>query len=219
MDMELIKKYSPNIYFDLREPFFPVRIGCTVFDKTNNSPSFKREINFDNEKIKCVIEYAIYWDFDIQHLFELEHVWVYVDKNGNVFDCEASFHGKYLKGLSKDKSNIEDSTHVKLYSQPGKHAFSPIIELFELIPDIEKANYEDVGKEGLVITSIAKGRYSTNDEINHMVESYMQQFRFRPLMQFEKYNIKDELFTDWETLDQEIPLRINKMIKRIRREV
>ncbi|HEY8422781.1 MAG TPA: hypothetical protein VIL05_13740 [Thermoclostridium sp.] len=80
MDKEIVKRYAPIIYFDEREPFYPIRTGCTIFTRPGPSPSFRREICFNSEYIKYVIEYAIYWDFDIQHLYELEHVWIYVDE-------------------------------------------------------------------------------------------------------------------------------------------
>ena len=123
---ELVKKYLPYIYFDENEPFFPVRVGYSLFRTPGqNSKSFRRKIEFDANITEYVIEYAIYWDFDIQHLYELEHVWVYVGKEGQIIDAEASFHGRYLKALLRDRSNIEDDTHIRLYSQPGKHAFLP----------------------------------------------------------------------------------------------
>lgn len=218
MDMNLISKYAPYLYFDKNEPFFPVRIGCTICEQSQSSPSFRREILFYDKAIKYVIEYAIYWDFDIQHLYELEHVWIYVDKHGKVFDCEASFHGKYLKGLLKDKSNLEDGTHVKLYSQPGKHAFSPFVQLFDVIPNFERVCYEDAGAEGLCITSVAKGRYSSNEEENILIEKYLKQYQFKPAMEYEKYVIPNELFVPWQVLDDEIPQRINKKLAEIRQK-
>jgi hypothetical protein len=36
------------------------------------------------------IEYAIWWDWDIGHLYELEHVWVYLDADRQVIRGEAS---------------------------------------------------------------------------------------------------------------------------------
>ncbi|ANX00969.1 hypothetical protein CSTERLE_04895 [Thermoclostridium stercorarium subsp. leptospartum DSM 9219] len=216
VDLKLVKKYVPNIYFDENEPFYPRRIGCTVFTRPGPSPSFRREIMFNTDEIKYVIEYAMYWDFDIQHLYELEHVWVYVAHNGQVADCEASFHGKYLKGLLKDRSNIEDETHVKLYSQPGKHAFSPIAQVFELLPDFETATFENAGNNGLLITSVLEGRYSTNDEINGIVSRYLKKFRFRPSMKYKRYEFGDDVFTDWETLHEEIPKFIQLKLDEIR---
>ena len=35
-----------------------------------------------------LIEYAVYMDYDIQHLYELEHMWVAVGEDGTtVKDC------------------------------------------------------------------------------------------------------------------------------------
>jgi len=215
MDLELVKKYVPYIYFDENEPFYPIRIGCTIFTGPGPSPSFRREILFDTGNIKYVIEYAIYWDFDIQHLYELEHVWVYVAHDGQVADCEASFHGKYLKGLLKDRSNIEDETHVRLYSQPGKHAFSPIVQLFELIPDLETATYEKAGRDGLLITSVLEGRYKTDEYINSAVREYLKKYRFRPSMKFMRYRFSDDIFKDWKTLYREIPEFVDNKLNEI----
>lgn len=215
MNTEIFMKYAPYIYFDKNEPFFPVSVGCTRFDCPAISPSFQREINFDTGKVDFVIEYAIYWHFDIGHLYELEHVWVYVGRDGAVVDCEASFHGDYIKGLLKDSSNIEDCTHVRLYSQPGKHAFSPLKEVFELIPDLRTATCENAGEGGLIVTGVAKGRYETNDEINHMVKKYLQKFKFSPSMEFVKYVFDEKVMTTWEALDMEIPYMIKEKLEEI----
>lgn len=214
---EIVKQYSPYIYFDENEPFFPVRVGCTIFDKPKDSKSFNRKIEFDTNLIDFVIEYAIYWDYDIQHLYELEHVWVYVDKKGNLSDGEASFHGRYLKALLKDKSNIEDETHIRVYSQPGKHAFLPKPEYFELIPDLWTATYEYAGNSGLIITSIFKGVYKTNEDINRMVEDYLKKFKFKPSMKFKKYVIPDDFLITWDELFLEIPQRIACRLEEIKK--
>ncbi|WP_248930216.1 hypothetical protein [Paenibacillus hamazuiensis] len=215
-DLQLAEKYAPYIYFDRKEPFFPVRVGVTVFSEAGRSGSFNREFRFDNPKLKHVIEYAIYWDYDIQHLYEMEHVWIFVGQDGEVLDCEASFHGRYLKGLLKDRSNIEDGTHAKLYSQPGKHAFSPMAELFELLPDLREATNVRAGNGGLIVTGIYEGVYTTNEEKNRIVEQYLQKFRFDPAMEFERYVIPRDLYVPWEQLYKEIPQRIESCLAEIR---
>ena len=95
------------IFILMKESLLPHKNRLHNIYRIRPSPSFRREILLNTEDIKYVIEYAIYWDFDIQHLFELEHVWVYVDHTDRIADCEASFHGKYIKGLLKDRSNLE----------------------------------------------------------------------------------------------------------------
>ncbi len=214
---EIVKKYSLYIYFDENEPFFPVKVGYSIFDKPGESKSFNRKIEFDTDSVSFAIEYSIYWDYDIQHLYELEHAWIYVDKNGELTDGEASFHGRYLKALLKDKSNIEDETHMRVYSQPGKHAFLPKPEYFELIPDLRTATYERAGSSGLIVTSIFKGIYETNEDINKMVENYLKKFKFKPAMRFKKYVVPDNIFITWEELFAEIPKRIADRLEDIRK--
>lgn len=211
--------YSPSIYFDDKEPFFPVRIGVTLFREPGNSPSvIDRYIDFTNELTDYVIEYAIYFDYDIGHLYELEHVWVYIGKDGSVVDAEASFHGWYFKALLKDRSNLENDTHVRLYSQPGKHAFAPMIELMELVPNLHRASYEEAGDGGLLVPGIFKGVFETNDEINTMVTNYLQGRKFRPSLKFVRYSIPHNLYTTWNELYNEIPERIKARIGELRRE-
>lgn len=213
MNIELISKYAPYIYFDQKEPFFPVRIGATVLEETGDSPSFRRSFSFEDPKLKYVIEYAIYWDFDIQHLYELEHIWVYVGHDGEVLDCDASFHGRYFKGLLNDRSNLLDETHVKLYSQPGKHAFLPREDMFQLLPNLMTCTDEDAGIRGLIITGPFQGIYTTDDETNLMVERYLQKFRFKPSLKFVEYRIDPKLYVTWSELHKEIPGRIKDRLE------
>ena len=70
------------------------------------------------------IEYAIWWDWDIGHLYELEHAWVYVDAAGRVVRAEASWHGGQ-HDMRLDGRLALDGDHVVLFSEPGKHAFAP----------------------------------------------------------------------------------------------
>lgn len=214
LDINIAKKYAPIIYFDKNEPFFPVLVATTILNKRSSSPSFDREFLFDDDRIDFIIEFAIYWDFDIQHLYELEHIWIYVAKDKSVLDCEASSHGGYIKGMLTDKSNL-DGNHVKLYAQPGKHAFSTCIEDFGDVSELEKSTYENAGNAGLIITKPFLGTYETNGSINRMVQNYLQMYRFKPSMKFEKYVIPDELYVTWKTLYDEVPKRIKKILSEI----
>lgn len=98
-DRRLAMKYAPRLLFDQNEPFFPVRLGITVMRQEEESPSFRRRLAVNHPDVLAVVEYAIYYDYDIQHLYDLEHVWVYIGRDGEVVDAEASFHGKFLKAL------------------------------------------------------------------------------------------------------------------------
>jgi hypothetical protein len=74
---ELAALYAPLLRFDQREPFLPLAAGYTIFGQSGPSPSFPRTIEVGPGE--QVVEYAIWWDWDIVHLYELEHVWVYLD--------------------------------------------------------------------------------------------------------------------------------------------
>lgn len=213
--MDVWLTYAPYIWFDLKEPFYPERVGVTVITEPGDSPSFRRSFPFTQKGLQQIIEYAIWWDYEIGHLYELEHVWVYVGSNGEVLDCEASFHGRVLKGLRKDRSNLLDATHVQLYSQPGKHAFSPLPELFELLPDAEAAASALAGNDGLLINELFQDKFSTNEEINGWVRRYLQTYAFSPAFAYKQHPLSPQLFTSWEQLKEEIPLRIAARVKQL----
>lgn len=207
--------YAPYIWFDLKEPFYPERVGVTVITEPGDSPSFRRSFHFAQQGLDKIIEYAIWWDYEIGHLYELEHVWVYVGSNGEVLDCEASFHGRVLKGLRKDRSNLLDGTHVQLYSQPGKHAFSPLPELFELLPDAEAAASTLAGNDGLLINELFKDKLSKSEQIDEWVRRYLQTYAFNPAFSYKQHQLSPQLFTSWDTLKEEIPLRIAARVKQL----
>src|SRR5690606_3500750 len=88
-DIALAKRHAPMIRFGDNEPFLPSRAGVTVMTAPGRSPSASLEITFEAGVAK-VLEYAIWWDWDIQHLYELEHVWVKLDASDAVVSVNAS---------------------------------------------------------------------------------------------------------------------------------
>ncbi|MEO2202578.1 hypothetical protein ABGV42_02410 [Paenibacillus pabuli] len=209
--LETAMSYAPILMFDLNEPFYPDLVGISILEKPGPSPSFKREILFPVEAVQFVVEYAIWWDYEIGHLYEMEHVWIYVGHEGEVVDCEASFHGKVLRGMLKDRMNMVDR-HVCLYSQPGKHAFSPLPVVFELLPDLYSAAGIQAGCDGLLVNDLFKNYYKTNEEIDARVRNYLQTKAFVPTMQFEEYLLEQEKFVTWDRLFEMIPQRIRSRL-------
>jgi len=123
----LAARYAPIIRFDQREPFLPLAAGYTLFRADAASPSFPRVVALgaaDRPPAALAIEYAIWWDWDIQHLYELEHVWVYLDAAGRLVHAEASWHGGF-QAMRHNGSIPCDGEHVLICSEPGKHAFAP----------------------------------------------------------------------------------------------
>src|SRR5215211_3814088 len=157
-DLDLARRYAPVIYFDAAEPFLPLYAGYTVFRFAGPSPSFPRYITLEQPAV-LAIEYAIWWDWDIQHLYELEHAWVYVDAAGRVIHAEASWHGGFQAMLHAGALVLEGE-HVLIYSEPGKHAFAPHPSWFaERAAPHPRATTEALaGMGGLLVTQLFQGQ-------------------------------------------------------------
>lgn len=211
----LILRYQPHIYKDRLEPF-PVRfIGCTVFSEKARSASFpKWEIDPMKEGAERIIEYAIYYDYDIQHMYDLEHIWVAIDPAGNVVDCWCSFHGMRLRAAGIRSFRLE-GTHPVLYSQPGKHAMLPHPELFPLHPTFPAACTQEAGG-GLLLPGLLGSAVETDALLDAAITEYIRaHFSFRPSMEFIPEPLTSEQFLTWPQLLEKIPLLITEQLQLI----
>lgn len=181
-DLALAAAYVPCLRYDKKEPFPLKGIGYTVYWRTAKSPSCRRTIEAPEGGV--AIEYAFYYDFDIQHLYDLEHSFVYLDKEGDVIGVESSFHGKFLNSMIEGVLEFEGS-HPVLYVQPGKHAFLPAPDYFKLIIDRDTACNKGAGEAGFLIMPMFENRLSTNEELDRKVEKYIREnYSFAPTWEF-----------------------------------
>lgn len=201
----LVLDYQPHIYLDRLEPF-PIRwIGYTVFTQKGLSSSWPG-LSLDPQAsgAAAIIEYAIYFDYDIQHLYDLEHIWVAVGRDGAVTDCWCSFHGMQLRAAGLSCFRLE-GTHPVLYAQPGKHAMLPAPELFELHPQFHTACTENAGG-GLLIPPMLAGRMETNPLQDAKIRQYIRQnFAFTPSLDFRLQVPDSRWFIPWPELLEKIP--------------
>ncbi len=215
-DFEILAAYKPVIMQDKKEPFSITAMGCTIFRETKRSSSFpKREIVINREEVEFAIEYAVWYDFDIQHLYELEHVWVYVEHDGTVKKVEASFHGKFLNMVDLDNGELilKDGTHPVVYAQPGKHALVPDPRVIRIIPDWRESCQEKAGTDGVLIQDMFEDQIHTDEDLQKMTETYIKEvFGFCPSMEFEPFILEDEKLMTWEELKKSIPDRVNRQI-------
>lgn len=218
-DIEIALKYKPNIRVDINEPFKITGIGYTIFRESKQSLSFpKRSIVIDEKKVDFVIEYSIWYDYDIQHLYDLEHLWIYVGFDGSVVDAEGSFHGKYLKMIDPETGKVilEDSVHLVVFSQPGKHAFLPMGNLIRLVPNWYEACNTLAGSDGVLVQDMFSDKIHTNKELQLKVEEYIKiKFGFEPSLKFKQIGCEDGLFMSYEELFLSIPDRVNTQIRKI----
>ena len=211
----LVLHYQPHIYLDWLDPF-PIRwIGYTIFTQKGLSPSWPGlALDPQASGAAAIIKYAIYFDYDIQHLYELEHIWVAVDQSGAVTDCWCSFHGMQLRAAGLSTFRLE-GTHPILYAQPGKHAMLPSPELFELHPQFHTACMENAGG-GLLIPPMLTEKMHTNPEQDAKIRQYIRKnFSFTPSMDFRLQNLEDCQFIPWPELLEKIPQMVQMQLSLI----
>lgn len=210
-----VMEYVPRLRYDRAEPFGLEGVGCTVYtagDEHRVVKSVSSRLEIELEPGETVIEYAFYYDFDIQHLYDLEHVFVRLDREGGISGVLGSFHGKFLDNLIEGETEFEGS-HAVLYVQPGKHAFMPAPHYFKLAPDRDRCCLERAGRDGLLIAPMFEGRLATDEAFDRKVERYIREnYAFTPTWEFSgRYphlrRAEDVLMT-WEELDGLIVRRV-----------
>ncbi len=220
----LAARYAPIILFDLREPFLPLAAGYTLLPADAPSPSFPRTIGLgaaDRPDAQLAIEYAIWWDWDIQHLYELEHVWVYVDAAGRVIDAEASWHGGFQSMRHNGVSALEGD-HVLIYSEPGKHAFAPHAGWFvERAAPHPRATTEALaGMGGLLVTQLFQGLIVRTPLADTLARTYLARQAFTPSLVFEqRFTFEPAQLVPWAALHDWVPQRIAWWVARLAREL
>lgn len=209
-DYELALRHAPRIRFDSREPFLPSAVGYTVFRREIDSPSFPRRLILPDGAV-CGIEYAVWWDWDIQHLYELEHIWVYLDAAEQVIFAEASWHGGLHNMANTDGSVPLEDGRLTLYSEPGKHAFAPVVDwLLKRADETNRSCGRFAGTGGLLVTDLFDGVILDRTPIsNQLVWSYLERQAFEPSFDFTKrFDLAQVAHVPWQNLFDWIPRRM-----------
>jgi len=226
-DCDLAARYAPVILFDSREPFLPLVAGFTIFRSDADSPSFRRRIALapaGKPAAALAIEYAIWWDWDIGHLYELEHVWVYVDGAGQVVRVEASWHGE-LHDMADDAALALAGDHPTLFSEPGKHAFAPDPAWFCRRRSPSEALFQTTrwaGAGGVLVTSLFERelRPARTPFANTLVRSYLSQRAFEPAREFtQRVALTAEMLAPWPAVRGWIPERVTWWIEKLKAEI
>ena len=227
-DLQAALDYAPVIHFDQQETI-PVRaVGYTVFRETKKSVSFPGRAVKVPENAAFTVEYAYYFDYDIEHMYDLEHIWVTVGKDGEVLSSEASFHGKYqvllIPGLHG--SVAPTGRHVHAFCQPGKHAFLPAGDLFRIVPRWDVCCQEEAGGPVLIGNPFSAEYSSTGQDLfvptarddEHSRRWLKERLSFQPTLRFEERELAAELYLPWENLFDLIPGWIAEECRRLDRE-
>ncbi len=218
-DQALAERYSPVLLFDHNEPFLPLAAGYTVFRQDGPSQSMKRTIHLrpsGKPAAQVAIEYAIWWDWDIHHLYELEHTWVYVGEDGCVVRVEGSWHGKF-----NELALRLEGDHAFFYSEPGKHAFASGVEPF--LERARKSQRNDArftsSHAHVLINSMFDGKIRRKVFDQTLVRSYLAQKAFDPSWTFDqRFDFQPAMLLSWAALEDWIPRRVNTYLETLEQE-
>lgn len=218
--LDFAARHAPIILLDEREPFDIVAVGYTIFDREAESPSFlpSRRIEWTNPGYPavCAVEYAIWWDWDIGHLYELEHAWVYVGADDQVVAVEASWHGMFGPAEVDGKPVIEGTRPV-LLAQPGKHAMAASIEpLMEIREWAEQEAGPEAGKDGLLNHQLFACGLPKTPENDAKVAAYLRKLAFTPAWKFSRRcEVTRQMLVPWTALREWIPARVAWWLERL----
>ncbi len=211
---KLASEYLPIIMRDQNEPF-PIRcIGYTVFTAPARSQSYRGMIHDPADfGAEAIIEYAVYYDYDIQHLYDLEHIWVAAG-DGRVKACWGSFHGMRLRA-DRLEAFRADGPHAVLYAEPGKHAFLPDPKLFTLHDQYPLCCNTLCGG-GLLIPPFLTGVLHTDAAQDERIRRYMRErFSFTPAEEYAPEALDASILAPWETLLDRIPVYVETQLRQI----
>ena len=182
------------------------------------SESF-RDLKLDPaaEGADCILEYALYFDYDIQHLYDLEHAWVAV-RDGMVTKCWCSFHGMRLCASGVGDLYQEEDGLPLLYIQPGKHAVLPDPRLFGLHSQANTCCNSLCGG-GLLIPDMLADQMETNPQQDRLIREYIRRsFSFTPSWEFIPEPVSPARVTSWAELKKAIPSYVRAQLQKILRE-
>lgn len=221
-DRALAARAAPLLMFDTREPFLPQAVGYTVFRADGASPSFPRQIALNapgRAGATTVIEYAIWWDWDIGHLYELEHAWVYLDAAENVIEAEASWHGGYHTMRANGAIPLSDG-RVRLLSEPGKHAFAPAEDWFAQRDAETRGECARPGQGGVWVTPLfEKHIVDKSPAADLAVRAHLARSAFAPSFEFtQAFHIRESHLVAWPRLFKWIPRRVAWWVRTLRPE-
>lgn len=206
-DAALAAKYQPLLLLDNAEPYEPLYLGYTVFRAAGQSPSSKFLI--EPQGAFC-IEYAVWYDWDIGHLYDLEHVWAHARADGSLVAVEASQHGRRLPMSAVDGLPELREGRPVLYPEAGKHAHWA--HPSHMTPDhrhrLEALCGPLAGIEGVHLGNpfVAAGRYSATPRDHRLAKLRMRHDAFVP--SFEHGRVANPTLLPWPQLDQLVPGRV-----------
>jgi len=217
-DRALAGAVAPVIRFAANEPFLPTHVGLTVLNAPRQSPSAELQITF-GPGVARVIEYAIWWDWDIQHLYELEHVWVKLDAANRIVAVAASAHGELFDMVRPDGSLPIEDGRVTLYAEPGKHAFHAVPDTIVARRRELEASCGPLTSAGhVLINAMFEDAFAAITAEDHrIVRRHLQGRAFLPSFTFDqRFDVATLERMSWPELHDYIARRVPEVLATVR---
>jgi phosphoglycolate phosphatase-like HAD superfamily hydrolase len=209
----LAARHRPVLMIDRAEPFLPRALGFSLHRAPGSSPSSKFEIVPQGA---VTVEYAVWYDWDIQHLYDLEHVWVHLDAAGGVIAVEASFHGTRVPMPARI-----DGGRPVLFAEPGKHAHWPDgTAMARASGDwLSRVCGPEAGTGGVHLGNPfgAAGTIAATARDHRLARRSLERRAFRPAFEFAP--APEPRLLPWPALAGWIPAQVNALVARLPREV
>lgn len=208
------RQAAPILLLDRCEPFRPVAIGVTEFTTTGPSPSSRFEVA---PKAARCIEYAIFWDWDIGHLYDLEHVWVHLDDSNTVIAVEATFHGK-----RHDIDLCPRNGKPMIWCEAGKHAHFRNRDHRDSLSEMTHfMTGPDAGQGGVHISNPFSAGFGTVSAKDHRLASiFLKRLSFVPgLGRGLAFDLAESILCPWPVLESFIPERVRHLLKGLERDM
>ena len=223
-DLEIARRHAPVLYFDLAEPFLPDLLGYAVVRQPGPSPTFDRYLDLrtpDGHRATAVIEYALWYDWDIQHLYELEHAWAYLDAAGDLVHAEGSWHGEPIP-LVRDGRVSAEGERPMAYAQPGKHALSADPALFSAhdgYRELVRREADERAGGGFHVGPLVEGALRSSARRNGLTRAYLHTRAFTPTFRFERrWDGADGPLVPIDDLIEAVPRRLGAELARLESE-
>ena len=210
-DAALALAHLPVLMADEREPFEVGAIGWSVYRTHSPSPSSKFELDPQGGTL---IEYAIWYDWDIQHLYDLEHVWVRLNAAGDVTGVEASRHGERRDMLAGGQPCRIENGRPVLYLEPGKHAhWTSPEEMQSRRQKILAACSSLAGEHGVHLGNpfARAGAFSATPLDHRLARLKLRGDAFTPSFSFKSVELDPAKLKPWTQLATDIPQRVEAL--------
>lgn len=212
---DLAAAHRPILRCCASEPYRPTRLGWFAATEATRSPSSSFDLA---PRGAAVIEYAIWFDWDIGHLYDLEHVWVHVDAIGTVLAVEGSRHGRRVELACP----VENGRPV-VCLEPGKHAIWPSPEA--MTPEFARIAGQCgafAGIDGVHVDNPFgwRGEISATTLDHRLARLKLKRDAFRPAFTFPAVDAGEAApLVAWAELAVWIPGRVKALVADMRKTV